>query len=218
MKSKYIQYGEEIIFRSFNTSYLKCEELNSNSLPINKRNNNSLLLLIPTLNPSDITAFSNNSINLQEIWSIVKLNTPYIPIWSLDRPFLNGKYIFEKLDLVPQPLNNQSIQIQEQTIIDELLSALMGIPGDYIIILNNHNNFEGFVLNSPINQSFQYLVNKILPLCNDYVKINNFVINEQSRYEYGKISHSLCCSIKMLIKEYLLLITQVYYYLFYILC
>lgn len=91
----------------------------------------------------------------------------------------------------------------------------MGIPGDYISIKKEERLSDSyFELNCQINPSLSYLIEKMLPLCDSYIKINNF-LNEQTRYEYGKISHALCSCIKTLFKEYLLLITQVYYHYIY---
>lgn len=69
MKSEYIQYGEEVVFRAYNTSYLKCELDNTN------------IDYVLKLNSSDNDMF-RSSIDLQEIWSIVKLGTPYIPVYK----------------------------------------------------------------------------------------------------------------------------------------
>ena len=47
----------------------------------------------------------------------------------------------------------------------------------------------------------------MLPLCNNYDVVLEF-INIHSQFEYGLVSHALCESIKVLTKEYLLLVTQ----------
>jgi gamma-tubulin complex component 2 len=52
-----------------------------------------------------------------------------------------------------------------------------------------------------------FLVNKMLPICNNHDTIQEFV-NIHSQFEYGLVSHALCGSIRILLKEYLLLVTQ----------
>ena len=52
-----------------------------------------------------------------------------------------------------------------------------------------------------------FLVQKMLPLCNNHDIVQEFV-NVHSQFEYGLVSHALCASIRILTKEYLLLITQ----------
>jgi gamma-tubulin complex component 2 len=54
--------------------------------------------------------------------------------------------------------------------------------------------------------SLQFLVNKMLPLCNNHDEIQEFV-NVHSQFEFGLVSHALCGAIRILLKEYLLLVT-----------
>ena len=54
--------------------------------------------------------------------------------------------------------------------------------------------------------SLMFLVNKMLPLCNNHDVIQEFV-NIHSQFEFGLVSHALCGSIRILLKEYPLLVT-----------
>jgi gamma-tubulin complex component 2 len=47
----------------------------------------------------------------------------------------------------------------------------------------------------------------MLPLCNNHDIVQEYV-NIHSQFEFGLVSHALCGAIKVLLKEYLLLITQ----------
>ena len=47
----------------------------------------------------------------------------------------------------------------------------------------------------------------MLPLCNNHDTIQEFV-NIHSQFEFGLVSHALCDAIRILLKEYLLLVTQ----------
>ena len=55
--------------------------------------------------------------------------------------------------------------------------------------------------------SLLFLVKKMLPLCNNHEQIQAFV-NSHSQFECGLVSHALCGAIRALLKEYLLLVTQ----------
>lgn len=55
--------------------------------------------------------------------------------------------------------------------------------------------------------SLLYLVNKILPLCSNHDSVQDF-INIHVHFEFGLVSHALCDAIRALLKEYLLLVTQ----------
>jgi gamma-tubulin complex component 2 len=47
----------------------------------------------------------------------------------------------------------------------------------------------------------------MLPLCNNHDEIQEFV-NIHSQFEFGLVSHAMCGAIRVLLKEYLLLVTQ----------
>ena len=47
----------------------------------------------------------------------------------------------------------------------------------------------------------------MLPLCADFVHVSNFV-ERHSRYEYGVTTHAFCAAIKLLLREYTLLVAQ----------
>lgn len=51
-----------------------------------------------------------------------------------------------------------------------------------------------------------FLVNKMLPLCNDHDTVKQF-LNLHSQFDYGLVSHALCGAIRVLLKEYVLLMT-----------
>jgi gamma-tubulin complex component 2 len=55
--------------------------------------------------------------------------------------------------------------------------------------------------------SLLFLVNKILPLCTNHDALQEF-INIHVHFEFGLVSHALCDAIRALLKEYLLLVTQ----------
>ena len=47
----------------------------------------------------------------------------------------------------------------------------------------------------------------MLPLCNNHDEVQEFV-NIHSQFEFGLVSHAMCGAIRVLLKEYLLLVTQ----------
>jgi Spc97 / Spc98 family. len=58
------------------------------------------------------------------------------------------------------------------------------------------------------DESLLYMVNKMLPLCEQHDKVCVFV-NLHSYYEYGLVSHALCEAVTSVQKEYKLKITQI---------
>ncbi len=55
--------------------------------------------------------------------------------------------------------------------------------------------------------SLGYLVGKFLPLCDSFVRVNVYVAS-RSQYEYGMVAHALAAGIRVLLREYLVLIAQ----------
>ena len=66
---------------------------------------------------------------------------------------------------------------------------------------------EPYLQQPSCDLSLQFLVTKMLPLCNNHDFIQEFV-NVHSQFEFGLVSHALCGAIRVLLKEYLLLVTQ----------
>jgi gamma-tubulin complex component 2 len=117
------------------------------------------------------------------------------------------------------------VDIQETFLIEDLLYAMTSIEGVYIkrkqvqigknaFGSNTHNEeninleyqIEPYLQQPSCDFSLQFLVNKMLPLCNNHDFIRSFV-NVHSQFEFGLVSHALCGAIRVLLKEYLLLVT-----------
>ncbi len=56
-------------------------------------------------------------------------------------------------------------------------------------------------------ESLGYLVGKFLPLCDSFVRVNAFVAS-RSQYDYGMVAHALAAGIRLLLREYMVLIAQ----------
>ena len=72
--------------------------------------------------------------------------------------------------------------------------------------LSYEYQIEPYLQQPSCDLSLQFLVTKMLPLCNNHDFIQEFV-NVHSQFEFGLVSHALCGAIRVLLKEYLLLVT-----------
>ncbi|EGC38081.1 hypothetical protein DICPUDRAFT_53526 [Dictyostelium purpureum] len=168
---------------------------------------------------------------------ISKKSDPYIKSlpkfseWSKERPFLNygylsnisTKYTNTNTNLIlPGKYENTKIELnqfpnyfKEQILIEDLLSTMIGIEGEVIHVSlqdtleddSLQSNLIKYVIEGEIDSSSNDLVQRILPLCSYYTFVNDF-INIRYSYEWGLINHSLCSSIDQLLKEYLILVSQ----------
>ncbi|EPY85337.1 gamma-tubulin complex component 2 [Camelus ferus] len=71
---------------------------------------------------------------------------------------------------------------QESAVVEDLLYVLVGVDG-------------------------RELVNRILPVAASYSTVTRF-IEEKSSFEYGQVNHALAAAMRTLVKEYLILVTQ----------
>ncbi|CAG8519786.1 4749_t:CDS:10 [Ambispora leptoticha] len=113
-------------------------------------------------------------------------------------------------------IGSLSLQLQEYAIIEDLLFVMMGIEGKYIYVSRSsnmssdkENRIKGveYVVDKSLDISLKELTERIIPLATYYTSIDAF-IEMYSAFEYGFVNHALCAAIKGLLKEYLILITQ----------
>ncbi|CAG8607330.1 hypothetical protein RhiirA1_489830 [Rhizophagus irregularis] len=101
------------------------------------------------------------------------------------------------------------LQLQEYAIIEDLLFVMMGIEGKCILMGKSEEQTERFnyYVDESLDPSFKDLTERILPLATYFTSIDAF-IEKHSKFEYGFVSHALCAAMRGLLKEYLILITQ----------
>uniref|UniRef100_A0A8C2WE45 Gamma-tubulin complex component n=1 Tax=Cyclopterus lumpus TaxID=8103 RepID=A0A8C2WE45_CYCLU len=135
---------------------------------------------------------------------------PVFPNWVYDRPALLGDFITS-----PTPAGDPAAAIvtmplpaQEQAMVEDLLFVLMGVDGQNITaqpVLGRQN--RSFIVDSTLDMSIKELVNRILPVASYYSTVTRF-IEEKSSFEYGQVNHALTAAMRTLMKEYLILVTQ----------
>ncbi|KAJ6798877.1 gamma-tubulin complex component 2 [Iris pallida] len=148
--------------------------------------------------------------------------SPPTPRWNLDRPFLTGKFHQEikapsQKPYSMDPYNRASknvigtypASVQELLVIDDLLWALVGIEGRYISIKKVRGK-EGHVLlqiDQSMDLALQELVQRIFPLCEDFVLISQFVESE-SHFKSGLVNHAFAAALRALLLDYQAMVAQ----------
>ncbi|KAJ7581207.1 gamma-tubulin complex, DGRIP84/SPC97 component [Mycena floridula] len=122
-------------------------------------------------------------------------------------PSVKGKEKQESLDHV-------SINVQEAIILEDLLYVLVGIEGSYITFHSDYSPedddpFQGirFMVAPSLDSSLRDLVERILPLGTYYTAISAFV-EHQSHLDCGLVNHALCASLRNMLKDYQILLSQ----------
>lgn len=154
------------------------------------------------------------------MFKLVKAAIPHLPDWLFKRPHLNHNSLTRQWQGLaegtpsakqperPKPLGSFPIEMQEAFLLEDLLFAMTSIEGVYIR-RSEKGQFavEPHLQQASCDMSLQFLVNKVLGLCAHHDAVQEFV-NLQSQFEFGLVSHALCHAVRVLLKEYLLLVTQ----------
>ncbi|KAM9831703.1 gamma-tubulin complex component 2 [Neosynchiropus ocellatus] len=135
---------------------------------------------------------------------------PVFPQWVYDRPALLGDFITGTVPAADSAaaVGTMPLAAQEQALVDDLLFVLIGVDGRDITaqpVLGRQN--RSFIVDPTLDMSIKELVNRILPVASYYSTITRF-IEEKSSFEYGQVNHALTAAMRTLMKEYLILITQ----------
>ncbi|XP_067225160.1 gamma-tubulin complex component 2 [Chanodichthys erythropterus] len=135
---------------------------------------------------------------------------PVFPNWVYDRPALIGDFITS-----PTPVGDPVVAIgtmplaaQEQALVEDLLFVLICVDGRDITaqpVLGKQS--RSFIVDPSLDTSVKELVNRILPVASCYSTITRFT-EEKSSFEYGQVNHALTAAMRTLMKEYLILVTQ----------
>lgn len=135
---------------------------------------------------------------------------PVFPSWVYDRPALIGDFITGTTSTGDPPVavGTLPLSAQELALVEDLLFVLIGVDGRDITaqpVLGRQN--RSFIVDATLDMSIKELVNRILPVASYYSTITRF-IEEKSSFEYGQVNHALTAAMRTLMKEYLILVTQ----------
>ncbi|KAJ4908103.1 Gamma-tubulin complex component 2 [Raphanus sativus] len=155
------------------------------------------------------------------------ISCPTTPRWNQDRPFLTGRFHQEtrassKLgdskrftsdtssnSGVEQAIGCYDTPVQELIVIDDLLSALVGIEGRYISIKRFHGKEESvtFQVDPSMDLALQELAKRIFPLCECFLLIDQFV-ESSSQFKNGLVNHAFAAALRALLLDYRAMVAQ----------
>ncbi|KAI5678901.1 hypothetical protein M9H77_09851 [Catharanthus roseus] len=149
---------------------------------------------------------------------------PSTPKWNVNRPFLTGRFHQEtKLGSGGAKLKGLSMEyvdadkvigcyhaaIQELIVIDDLLSALVGIEGRYISIkmVQGKEDSISFQVDPSMDLTLQDSAKRVFPLCESYLLINQFV-ESRSQFKTGLVNHAFAAALRALLLDYQAMVAQ----------
>ncbi|XP_019730012.1 gamma-tubulin complex component 2 isoform X2 [Hippocampus comes] len=133
---------------------------------------------------------------------------PIFPGWVYERPTLLGDFIAGPTPPADPPVGTLALAAQEQLVLEDLLFVLVGVDGRNVAaqpVLGRQN--RSFIVDATLDLSVKELVHRILPVASYYSTVTRFV-EEKSSFEYGQVNHALTAAMRTLLKEYLILVTQ----------
>ncbi|RHY62337.1 hypothetical protein DYB38_000249, partial [Aphanomyces astaci] len=170
-------------------------------------------------------------------WEITKSSIPYNPPWNRDRVFLTGAFVLEPAheDVAEKPvksLQHLPLTLQERALVDDILYILLGIEGQYIKkqeikrpstsahfhiqvptrlsrdVSADMYDLLHFVIDPALTDpSVAALARKIVVLGEFYIHVTHY-IETHTRYEYGQVCHAFCAALKVLVREYTVVVAQ----------
>ncbi|XP_067876739.1 gamma-tubulin complex component 2 [Heterodontus francisci] len=135
---------------------------------------------------------------------------PHFPPWVYERPALQGDFINSSSPITETVVSIGTVALaaQEQMIVEDLLYVLIGVDGKYITaqpLMGRQS--RSFAVDPTLDMSVKELVNRILPIAASYSSVTRF-IDDKSSFEHGQVNHALAAAMRTLVKEYMILVTQ----------
>ncbi len=177
------------------------------------------------------------AISEDSTFRVLKAHVPLLPEWLFQRPHLSrdpallyqsqpasgkshsagssassqSKRRLATMEM-PRTLGSVPVEAQEQYLLQDILYVLIGIDGTYIKRKETAGEtvfeVEPRLEHPTCDSSLLYLTTKLVNLGVCYEKLQEF-IRKRIHYEYGYVCHAVCGAFQSIIKEYLLLLTQI---------
>ncbi|CAH1100461.1 unnamed protein product [Psylliodes chrysocephalus] len=144
--------------------------------------------------------------NILNTSTVPLASTPSVASWVQRRPTMTWDF---SLSTASRTIPTVPSVSQENVLIEDLLNALIGLPGCYIEPeeLKDVYGPRTFRINDNVSLSLRELIKQILPLASHYSIIQRFT-EEKMRFEYGQVNNALAEAMKSIIKDHMLFIIQ----------
>ncbi|XP_078447236.1 spc97 / Spc98 family of spindle pole body (SBP) component [Wolffia australiana] len=151
--------------------------------------------------------------------------TSTTPRWNHERPFLTGQFY---RDAKPPPRTSGSksvasesyrgsdiaigsypVAVQELLIVDDMLSALVGIEGRFISIRKERGTEDHFIFQivPSTDLALRELAQRMFPLCENYILIDQF-IEAKSHFKNGLVNQAFAAALRALLLDYQTMVAQ----------
>jgi gamma-tubulin complex component 2 len=157
---------------------------------------------------------------------------PGTPQWDLERPYLTGKHLYQQDIIIPtasmissrrstfgrelmtnaeanRSLGGYSPAVQELLVLDNLLSMMVGIEGNYLRVRRGRAKENSLTLyvDPSMDSSLQDLAKRILPLCENYLIVSQFA-ESRRHFKYGLVNHAFAAALRTILQDYYAMVAQ----------
>ncbi|XP_057718132.1 gamma-tubulin complex component 2 isoform X1 [Arachis stenosperma] len=108
-----------------------------------------------------------------------------------------------------KPIGYYAASVQELIVIDDVLSAMVGVEGRYILIKTVRGKTDDvtFHVDPSMDLALQELAKRIFPLCRSFLLINQFV-ESRSQFQNGLVNHAFSAALRALLLDYQAMVAQ----------
>ncbi|CAN1262175.1 Gamma-tubulin complex component 2 [Linum perenne] len=154
------------------------------------------------------------------------ISCPSTPHWNVERPFLTGRfhqdtllntstdislYLLGKLYSpgLESAIGCYNAAVQELLVIDDIMSALVGLEGRYISIKRVRGKEDDIVfqVDASMDWALQEFAHRLFPLCKSYLLIDQFV-ESRSQFKNGLVNHAFAAALRNLLLDYQAMVAQ----------
>ncbi|KAF1895789.1 hypothetical protein Lal_00037905 [Lupinus albus] len=107
------------------------------------------------------------------------------------------------------PIGCYDASVQELIVIDDILSAMVGVEGRHVLIKIVHGKHDDvtFQVDPSMDLALQELAKRIFPLCRSFLLINQFV-ESRSQFKSGLVNHAFSAALRALLIDYQAMVAQ----------
>ncbi|KAK7256170.1 hypothetical protein RIF29_29607 [Crotalaria pallida] len=107
------------------------------------------------------------------------------------------------------PIGCYDAAVQELIVIDDVLSAMVGVEGRHILIniVRGKQDDVTFQVDPSMDLALQELAKRIFPLCRSFLLINQFV-ESRSQFKSGLVNHAFSAALRALLLDYQAMVAQ----------
>ncbi|PSC76155.1 Gamma-tubulin complex component 2 [Micractinium conductrix] len=151
------------------------------------------------------------------------LGAPALPPWDGRRAFLTGRFVWDEAQERvqqggaaagrPAVLETYPLHVQEALLVDDLLSAFLGLSGTYVRAKQLEApggarlGYEVVAARGSLEPALQEMATRMLPIC-EYVAVIQRFVETRRAYAWGLVCQALAGAMRHVLQDWELMVAQ----------